>query len=152
GQRADRGRPERVAGGGATTALRSSGGGRANPRAVRGVDPVTGPALTPRAEREQRTFRVLLDAMARPGSANRIPLHDSGGDFAAGISILEALADHEVTFATTGSAVDISEIALRQTGARRVDVSEAEYILTDGDALQQALSEARIGDIEQPDR
>jgi alpha-D-ribose 1-methylphosphonate 5-triphosphate synthase subunit PhnH len=110
------------------------------------------PTLTPRAAREQQTFRVLLEAMARPGSINRLPLHTAGGDYASAISVIEALVDHEVTFAVEPPASDLIEVILRQTGGRRASPGEAEYVLTNSVELSRVLGEVMAGNIEQPDK
>ena len=64
--------------------------------------------LTPRAAREQRTFRALLNAMARPGSIAEYCRTSRGERFAALLAIAEALLDHEVTFAVCPERADPS--------------------------------------------
>jgi alpha-D-ribose 1-methylphosphonate 5-triphosphate synthase subunit PhnH len=110
------------------------------------------PTLTSRALTEQQTFRALLDAMARPGSIGRVPLHDHGGAFAAAIKMLETLLDHEVTFAVAPERADLVDIILRQTGSHSVALESAGYVLCDGPSLAAALTRANPGDLEYPDR
>jgi phosphonate C-P lyase system protein PhnH len=108
--------------------------------------------LTPRAAREQTTFRVLLDAMARPGSIDSVPLHDIGGDYAAVLSVVEALVDHEVTFGVLPQRADLIDAILRQTGSRFAAAEEADYLLCESESFGQALDLAREGTLEYPDR
>jgi alpha-D-ribose 1-methylphosphonate 5-triphosphate synthase subunit PhnH len=101
---------------------------------------------------EQQTFRALLDAMARPGSIGRVALHDHGGPFAAAITMLEALLDHEVTFAVVSDRAALVDIILRQTGSHSVALESAGYVLCDGPSLAAALRRVDTGDLEYPDR
>jgi alpha-D-ribose 1-methylphosphonate 5-triphosphate synthase subunit PhnH len=110
------------------------------------------PTLTPRAAREQQTFRVLLDAMARPGSLSHLPLHSAGGDFAPAVSALETLVDHEVTFAIAAEAPELLEIVLRQTGGRHAAAAIADYVVCSAAELAGVLGEVKCGELEQPDR
>ncbi|HLF76217.1 MAG TPA: phosphonate C-P lyase system protein PhnH [Dehalococcoidia bacterium] len=108
--------------------------------------------LTPRAEREQKTFRALLNAMARPGSVGRLPQTDFGVWYASLLCIAEALVDHEVTFATSmHNSAELSDAILRQTGSREASPAEADYVFCDTGSLLQALSEAKDGPFEYPD-
>lgn len=107
--------------------------------------------LTPRAAREQLTFRVLLNAMARPGSIDVVPLHDSGGEYAAALSVMEALVDHEVTFALVPERPELVDAVLRQTGSRLVALEQAGYVLCEADTFSRVLDGAMEGSLEYPD-
>ncbi len=108
--------------------------------------------LTPRAAREQQTFRVLLNAMARPGSIDTVPLHEIGGDYAAVLSVVESLVDHEVTFAVLPERADLVDLVLRQTGSRAAATDIAGYVICDAESLSQALDWASEGTLEYPDQ
>jgi len=107
--------------------------------------------LTPRAAREQQTFRVLLNAMARPGSIDTVPLHDSGAEYAAALSVMEALVDHEVTFALLPERPELVDAVLRQTGSRLEALEQAGYVLCQPDTLSRVLDGAMEGSLEYPD-
>jgi alpha-D-ribose 1-methylphosphonate 5-triphosphate synthase subunit PhnH len=90
--------------------------------------------------------------MARPGSVGTVDRHEHGGDYAPAISMLEALLDHEVSFAVLPDRADLIELILRQTGSHLVALEDAGYILCDAASLPEVLSRARTGDLEYPDR
>ena len=113
---------------------------------------MTTPILTVRAAREQRTFRRLLDAMARPGVIEQLEPHDQGGIHAAAVSLLEAVLDHEVTFVVCPAEAATTETILRTTGSRVAPLPEADYVLGSGQAIADALRDAKEGDPEFPDR
>jgi alpha-D-ribose 1-methylphosphonate 5-triphosphate synthase subunit PhnH len=107
---------------------------------------VTVPVLTPRGEREQRTFRALLDCMARPGSLRTLPDTDNPL-----LAIAESLVDHEVTFAVLPQGAPLSEAILRMTGSRVVAPELADYLFCDGESLVDAVRLAKDGTPEYPD-
>jgi alpha-D-ribose 1-methylphosphonate 5-triphosphate synthase subunit PhnH len=108
--------------------------------------------LTLRASREQQTFRVLLNALARPGSIDRIIPHETGGEYAAALSAMEALVDHEVSFALLPERPGLAEAVLRQTGSRLAPLAEADYALCEAGSLAEALDACKEGTLEYPDR
>ncbi|MGE0687715.1 MAG: phosphonate C-P lyase system protein PhnH [Dehalococcoidia bacterium] len=108
--------------------------------------------LTPRAAREQQTFRVLLNAMARPGSIDTVPLHEAGGEHAAVLSVIESLVDHEVTFAVLPERADLVDLILRQTGSRAAAIDIAGYVICDAASLSEAFDWASEGTLEYPDQ
>lgn len=112
---------------------------------------MTGPILTPRAAREQRTFRVLMVGMACPGSIGSIDPHLVGGPCAAAVSVLESVLDHEVTFLVIPPMADVIETLLRVTGSRVASLPDADYILASGAAILDALRLAKPGSPEFPD-
>lgn len=110
------------------------------------------PVLTPRSAREQSTFRRLLEALARPGTLHAITPHEQGGSFAAAVTVLEALLDHEVSFATAPANAEVEETVLRLTGSRVAAVAEADYVLAWGAGVATAIDAAKTGVPEYPDR
>jgi alpha-D-ribose 1-methylphosphonate 5-triphosphate synthase subunit PhnH len=113
---------------------------------------LTSITLTPRAEREQRAFRALLNCMSRPGTIGRLPLQPHAGDWGAAISALEALVDHEVTFCVWPERTELSDIVLRQTGSRLASLEDADYVLCDSERLAETLRRSKDGTLEYPDR
>jgi alpha-D-ribose 1-methylphosphonate 5-triphosphate synthase subunit PhnH len=105
------------------------------------------PTLTPRAAREQTTFRTLLSSMSRPGSVSRLDL-DGANPL---LVIAEALVDHEVTFAVAPERRDLTEAILRQTGSHVAGMDVAQYVFCDADSLGHVLTEAADGTWEYPD-
>lgn len=110
------------------------------------------PVMTPRAAREQRAFRALLDGMARPGTMQSLGKLDERGNAAAPIALFEALVDHEVSFAVAPANAETEEALLRLTGSHLAGVAQADYVLASRDAIGIALAEAQAGEPEYPDR
>ncbi|MGH2588592.1 MAG: phosphonate C-P lyase system protein PhnH [Dehalococcoidia bacterium] len=110
------------------------------------------PVLSARSAREQRVFRALLNAMARPGTVGVVGPHPSGGRPAAAVAMLEAVLDHEVTFAVAPEQSGVIDTLLRLTGSFRAAPEEADYLLCEGDGIAAALRDAREGTPEFPDR
>lgn len=110
------------------------------------------PVLTPRAAREQRVFRSLLDAMARPGTVATADLHPQSGRLGAAVSLLEAVLDHEVTFAVLPEQADLIDTLLRLTGSYVAAPDQADYLLCEGGGILRALHEAKEGIPEYPDQ
>lgn len=109
-------------------------------------------ALTPRGAREQQTFRVLLNAMARPGSVDSVSVHDLGGEHGAALSIAEALIDHEVNFAVVPERAEIIDAVLRQTGSRVAAPEDADYVICEAESLARTLDLVKDGTLEFPDQ
>jgi alpha-D-ribose 1-methylphosphonate 5-triphosphate synthase subunit PhnH len=112
---------------------------------------VTAPVLTPRAAREQRTFRALLDSMARPGSVCRLWPAGQTEPRNPLLAVAEALVDHEVTFAVLPQGGDLTEQILRSTGSRVAAWAEADYVFCDAPCLPEALRSSKEGTPEFPD-
>jgi alpha-D-ribose 1-methylphosphonate 5-triphosphate synthase subunit PhnH len=111
---------------------------------------VTSPVLTPRAAREQRTFRALLDSMARPGSVCRLWPAGQTEQQDPLLAVADALVDHEVTFALLPSGGQVAEQILRSTGSRVAAVAEADYVFCDAASLAEALRLGKEGSPEFP--
>lgn len=109
---------------------------------------MTTPILTPRAAREQQTFRALLTAMSRPGTVFQLP-EETG---AAPLQLIaEALVDHEVTFAALPDTPEITDAVLRQTGSRIDAPEEADYVFCQAHTLAEAIERCKEGTPEYPD-
>lgn len=110
------------------------------------------PVLTPRAGREQRTFRALLEAMARPGTVARAVHHPQAGHLAPAVSLLESVLDHEMTFAVVPEQADLIDTLLRLTGSYVAAPIVADYLLCEGGGILRALHDAKEGASEFPDK
>jgi alpha-D-ribose 1-methylphosphonate 5-triphosphate synthase subunit PhnH len=111
---------------------------------------MTIPTLTPRARREQQTFRALLNAMSRPGTVWQLPVTE-GPSQEGLLPVAEALVDHEVTFAAVPDQGELVDSVLRQTGSRVAAVEDADYVFCRADSLQEALRRCKDGTPEYPD-
>jgi alpha-D-ribose 1-methylphosphonate 5-triphosphate synthase subunit PhnH len=109
---------------------------------------MTIPSLTPRAAREQQTFRALLNAMARPATVFQLPDPEGPGPL---LPVAEALVDHEVTFAALLNDQEISDAVLRQTGSRVAPAEDADYVFCRAESLAEALRRCKDGTPEYPD-
>jgi alpha-D-ribose 1-methylphosphonate 5-triphosphate synthase subunit PhnH len=109
--------------------------------------------------RMQARFRVLLQALARPGLllalGKAAPAPVLGAAYA--FAVAECLVDHEVGFATVGDGLISTERSLfdeevrLRTGARAVPHAEAEFVFVfgiGGDAMRQLC----VGDLLDPER
>ena len=112
---------------------------------------MTSITLTPRAEREQRSFRQLLTCMSRPGTLGLLPVQSVAGEWGGAVSALEALVDHEVTFCVWPERTELSDVVLRQTGSRLAPLDLADYVLCDAAHLAEALRRSKDGTLEYPD-
>ena len=121
----------------------------------------------------QQTFRVLLQAMSRPGrvyqleqktEARSLPPNASIGGhitdkynpssvFCSLFSVLQTLLDHEVAFSVVGYAQDSLEAEIiRLTGSYSAAIEDADFVivLPSGDS-GAALLRAKRGNLEYPD-
>ncbi|WP_201265566.1 phosphonate C-P lyase system protein PhnH [Mariprofundus sp. EBB-1] len=96
-------------------------------------------------DKQQQMFRVLLEAMSRPGSIQSLPaaLQSSMADKA----LLATLLDGEVSMCDRHALLTTSDWPLLQ--ARQADAEQADYILCDG--AQAPDFEPRLGTLSCPD-
>lgn len=106
----------------------------------------------------QATFRVVLDAMARPGSVGILPATDSrcplpGGRALATVAL--TLLDHEVTFAIVPglgeAAEDFARYLAATTGGRLAGIDEADYVFARGPLARGVLASMKRGSLAFPD-
>lgn len=100
----------------------------------------------------QRVFRVVLEALARPGHSRQVPvaaLDAPSNPWVA--AILLTLLDHETSLVTVGD--DPTDRFVRaRTSARLAKLVEADFLLVDGAALTPSLIlELRRGSLAYPD-
>ncbi len=103
--------------------------------------------------RDQRNFRVLLQAMSHPGRLFRLEALQSPGTHAAILAVAGCLLDHEVGFASVGkdSTLSLAAVIAAATGARNTGVSEADFLFIAGPEGKGAAGAARRGSIDYPD-
>jgi len=108
----------------------------------------------------QAVFRVVLDAMARPGTRHTLPAADPNTPLAkAGplVALAQTLLDHEVTFAVVparGETADAERLAAYLTlvtGSRTVAAAEAEYVIALGPLPTGLPATLRVGQPAYPD-
>jgi alpha-D-ribose 1-methylphosphonate 5-triphosphate synthase subunit PhnH len=106
----------------------------------------------------QRTFRGLLDSMARPGKVNRLaayPLGEAGAPavdpYLLGVAC--TLLDSEVGFCAADDREGrLSGYLAFWTGARRVALGEADFLFLTPEDDPRLLYEAKRGTLDYPDR
>lgn len=113
---------------------------------------VPAPTITKRALQEQQAFRVVLAGMSRPGTLTHVEPLPNLGAHGAPASILQAMLDHEVTFAAVPGDDQVVRALLRLSGSSIASAAKADFILTDCRSLPAVLREAKTGSDEYPDR
>lgn len=104
----------------------------------------------------QRTFRSLIEALARPGRVQM--LTDRPPDVPAGISpylalVAFTLLDQEVRFAVSGQPAEpLAAYLVRRTGARLAPPDEAGFLFANGDDPGCPLAQLPVGTPEFPER
>lgn len=105
----------------------------------------------------QKTFRILLQAMSRPGRVYNI------GGFVPDSSIepftqpalmlvLQTLLDHEVTFNVLGHQKEDSEYKIiRATGSRTANIDGADFVIILSSGSDREILRAKRGSLEYPD-
>jgi alpha-D-ribose 1-methylphosphonate 5-triphosphate synthase subunit PhnH len=104
------------------------------------VDPVWLP------DTQQAHFRLLLDAMARPGSVH--PLLQALQQGEAFVSVLATLLDNEVSLADPHNLLNAEHWPLLQ--AKKLASEYADYVLCDGAA--NATIDPRLGTLASPEQ
>jgi len=102
---------------------------------------------------DHATFRVVLQAMSRPGTPCRLPIQESvTGKHAQLIQLLSCLMDNEVSFTIVGDdggplATDLSH----RTGSARVDIDKSDFVIATGGTTSGLSSRIKRGTLEYPD-
>jgi alpha-D-ribose 1-methylphosphonate 5-triphosphate synthase subunit PhnH len=103
----------------------------------------------------QQVFRCILDAMARPGKVNLLPvtgLCPPGGWCSRVAAVAFTLLDREVAFCVLGGETEeITNYLAVNTGSRPVQVEAADFIIAPGREAIPGLALAGRGTLEHPD-
>lgn len=106
--------------------------------------------LTDEALHAQKTFRVLLNAMAHPGKFYDLSFI---GDNSYLYLVLKTLLDCEVTFAVFGTNRERLSREIRLlTGAVESEVEDADFLIITDESSRGEIERAKIGTAEYPDR
>lgn len=100
----------------------------------------------------QKTFRILLEAMANP--FRELSIQEAAekmyGDYPQLLAVAMTLLDNEVSYHVCGD-VELAEQIKLLTHAEETGVAKADYIfITDSSKLAQAVAEAKTGTLENP--
>lgn len=116
------------------------------------------PSMSDEARMSQATFRVIMDAMARPGTIcnlNSIPASPSGLSGATAAIVL-ALTDFETTVWLDPGLSNLSDVGAHirfSTGAKLVDAPDAaDFAIVSNPLAMPALTKFAQGTLEYPDR
>lgn len=106
----------------------------------------------------QAIFRVVLDAMARPGTIGLLPATDPRCPLPEGralAALAQTLLDHEVTFAATpdlgGVAGPFARYLATTTGSRPTDIGEADWVVARAPLARGVLTTMKRGSLAFPD-
>jgi alpha-D-ribose 1-methylphosphonate 5-triphosphate synthase subunit PhnH len=101
---------------------------------------------------DQSIFRTLLDALSAPGRRLPLPGHVMQRSGVPAARVLEVLLDQETSFAVTGPGAAAVTWQIRQaTGAKPVEVPEADFLVVLGPWTDGALRSVRRGRPENPE-
>jgi alpha-D-ribose 1-methylphosphonate 5-triphosphate synthase subunit PhnH len=100
----------------------------------------------------QRVFRVVLEALSRPGMAYAVPVAAADAPRNPWLtSVLLTLLDHETSFAADADR-GTEEFVRARTNARVGTAATADFVLTDSDSLVPALIRSlKCGSLAYPD-
>lgn len=104
----------------------------------------------------QAHYRLLLDAMARPGKVNFLPtleLTPPAGIHQASVLVAFALLNADTCFAVVGhDPISVGEYLLLNTSARSVTTAEADFVFVQGRrATAEDLSNLKPGSLSYPE-
>jgi len=104
--------------------------------------------------RTQLHFRIVMDAMAHPGIIKQIPTADGprvDGLNPGSVMIAFALLNSDVSFFVSESDDVVSHFIASHTGAKPTSVEMADYIFTEGDAINDLMVKAKKGNLSYPE-
>lgn len=105
-------------------------------------------------ERHQATYRLLLEALARPGRVVRLDHLETLSPVASTAALLECLLDHDVSVCVLPGGeevVDALRAAVVATGARTAPVERADVVVVAGGDSRGGLARAKRGTFEAPE-
>jgi alpha-D-ribose 1-methylphosphonate 5-triphosphate synthase subunit PhnH len=92
----------------------------------------------------QRTFRVVLDVMARPGTVKRLPVAAGDAPVSSWLAaVLVTLLDHEVSLAVEPFAGSdgVATYARQRTSVPLVPAERADFVVASSETLDSTLPE-----------
>lgn len=103
--------------------------------------------------KNQKNYRILLDAVSRPGRVVRMAGLDPSAPFAAALAIGDCLLDHEVSLCVIGGAgAQALQTALAEATQGRPEVpGKADFLFIAGAQSQGAAARAKRGRLEAPE-
>jgi alpha-D-ribose 1-methylphosphonate 5-triphosphate synthase subunit PhnH len=110
--------------------------------------------MDPAVERNQATYRLLLEAIARPGRVVRLDHLETLSPIASTAALLDCLLDHEVSVCILAGGEEVSDTlraAVAATGARFVPLDRADFVVVAGGDSRGGLAQAKRGTYEHPD-
>jgi alpha-D-ribose 1-methylphosphonate 5-triphosphate synthase subunit PhnH len=102
----------------------------------------------------QQHYRLLLDAMARPGKINVLPrlvLEPPPGLSAAAALVGFALLDADVSFCAEDGNAGIVRYLVTNTAARPAGIANADFVFAGGQASPVLISTMKKGSLAYPD-
>lgn len=107
-------------------------------------------------ERDQKTFRTLVDAMSYPGRIRKLESYETYKTklFSQTVGIVLCLVDPEVSFHIYEDTGRDGEEVLIRTNSKVEQVQNADYIiigLDHHDSIPHVLDQAKLGDLVSPD-
>jgi alpha-D-ribose 1-methylphosphonate 5-triphosphate synthase subunit PhnH len=103
----------------------------------------------------QRTFRVLLDSMSRPGRVNELPPLDYAGTPEGlnpyVLSVLKTLCDHRVSFAVAGARPRWASYLAMNSAAPHRTPEDADYVVFPGSPYDPSFAGLKRGTLEFPE-
>jgi alpha-D-ribose 1-methylphosphonate 5-triphosphate synthase subunit PhnH len=100
-------------------------------------------------DRNQGTFRELMNAFARPGSLAAITPSSAG----LLMDVLDVLLDHEVSFCVFGKNKELMEPEITAvTGSRAADIVSADFVIFAAGDTGDELYKVKRGSLEYPDK
>jgi len=98
--------------------------------------------------KDHTLFRVLLQAMSRPGKVYELPQHD--GEQQSAVQLLGCLLDNEVSLAVMDDAA-LETVFLRYTNSIQAHPEEADYVVACRGTTCGWLTGFKRGTLEYPD-
>lgn len=104
------------------------------------------------SHQHQKNYRVLLDAMSRPGRLTRLAAIDENAPFAAALAIGHCLLDHEVSLCTMGHHSTQLQATLTAATRVRIEALEtADFLFISGAWSRNCVNQVKRGHLTSPE-
>jgi alpha-D-ribose 1-methylphosphonate 5-triphosphate synthase subunit PhnH len=98
-------------------------------------------------------FRVLLQAMSRPGKVYQLPHAASEQHEGMLVGLLQCLMDNEVTYCVVADEPEaLAGAVSRHTGSRQADPGTADFLIFRDGGSRGLVRDAKRGTLEYPDK